>query len=103
LNQKSKLFFSQINYQFFSRMPITDDNTILSEKYGLTNLLAGIILPIGDQFILRLTYRMNNVFDTKYASMLLINARSFGTSEPRYYYPGLPRNHQVSLRVNYKL
>ncbi len=32
----------------------------------------------------------NNIFNIHYASMVLINASSFGNNKPRYYYPALP-------------
>jgi len=103
LAQKGKWFFSQISYQFVDRMPITDDNSIYSKQYALAHIIAGVDFSIGANFTARLTYRMDNVFNEKYASMLAINARSFGTSESRYFYPGLPRNHQMSVRMSYSL
>ena len=43
---------------------------------------------------------VNNILDKKYASGVVINARSFGGRDPRYYYPGLPRNYYLSLAFN---
>jgi iron complex outermembrane receptor protein len=43
---------------------------------------------------------IRNVLDTHYASMLLVNAPSFGGSLPRYYYPGLPRHYYLGIRLN---
>ena len=42
---------------------------------------------------------VKNLFDEKYASMILINAKGFGGKKPRYYYPGLPRNYFISLNI----
>ena len=46
---------------------------------------------------INLTSGINNLLDRKYASGVVINARGFGGREPRYYYPGLPRNYFISL------
>jgi iron complex outermembrane receptor protein len=40
---------------------------------------------------------INNVFNQSHASMILINAPSFGGTPPRYYYPGMPRNFYLTL------
>jgi len=44
---------------------------------------------------------LNNIFDEKYAAMLLINATSFGTAKPRYYYPGEPVNYYAGINIKY--
>jgi len=44
---------------------------------------------------------VNNFTDEKYASSILINATAFGNSEPRYYYPGMPRNWYGGVKVFY--
>jgi iron complex outermembrane recepter protein len=52
--------------------------------------LKGLILKAGIQ----------NIFDTRYAAMVVVNAPSFGNALPRYYYPGLPRN--FFMGISYK-
>ena len=42
---------------------------------------------------------IKNLFNKKYASMILVNAPSFGAGEPRYYYPGLPRNFFAGISL----
>jgi iron complex outermembrane receptor protein len=44
---------------------------------------------------------VQNLFDTHYASMILINATGVGSQSPRYYYPGLPRNYKTMLSLSY--
>ena len=41
---------------------------------------------------------VQNLFNEKYASMILVNAPAFGTSPPRYFYPGEPRNFYAGVR-----
>ncbi len=45
---------------------------------------------------------LRNVFDERYASMILVNAPAFGTRPPRYYYPALPRNAVFSMKISYR-
>ena len=59
----------------------------LSRLYSLKNL--GINISTG----------IKNLFDKKYASGIVINARGFGGRDPRYYYPGLPRNYFIYLNL----
>lgn len=40
---------------------------------------------------------IKNLFDERYASMVLVNAPSFGNNPPRYYYPALPRNYYFAI------
>lgn len=45
---------------------------------------------------------VNNLFNEHYASMILINAPSFAGRDPRYYYPALPRNFALSVRLRWE-
>ena len=42
---------------------------------------------------------IKNITDKHHASMILINAPSFGGRAPRYYYPGNPRNFYAGVRI----
>ncbi|GEM_PF-2469116 len=44
---------------------------------------------------------IQNLFDTRYAAMIQINALAVGTQAPRYYYPGLPRNYKATMSLRY--
>ena len=46
---------------------------------------------------------INNLFNKKYASSVLINASGFSGTAPRYYYPGLPRNVFINLNLRFTL
>jgi len=36
--------------------------------------------------------------NTHYSPMLTVNAVAFGKSEPRYYYPGMPRHYYAGVK-----
>ncbi len=102
LDYTSEWMFAGVRYQFVGRMPITDANTIFADEYQLMDAYLGTQIQFG-KWEIRSTFRINNLMDEKYASMLNINARAFGAGEPRYYYPGMPRNQQLNIDLIYKL
>jgi iron complex outermembrane receptor protein len=93
--------YSNIHYQFIDKMPINDANTIYSETYQLTNAKIGLRYNI-ERVFLNFYGGINNIFEEQYASMLAINASAFGNNQPRYYYPGLPRNFYGGVSVKWK-
>jgi iron complex outermembrane receptor protein len=95
-----KGFFLNLHYQTVGKMPILDDNSLFSKAYQLANLMAGYEKTI-KRFSLNLSSGIQNILDTRYASMILINATAPGNQSPRYYYPGLPRNFKTTLSINY--
>ena len=80
---------------------MTDSNDLEYKAYTLTNLqFSWEFLPDSSPFGIELYGGIRNLFDTHYASMILINAPSFGGSAPRYYYPGKPRHIFMGIRLS---
>jgi iron complex outermembrane receptor protein len=96
-------FYGNINYQFVDQMPITDSNSLYSEAYSITNFKVGFSKSVIPNLNVNLFFGLNNIFDEKYASQILINATGFGGAAPRYYYPGNPVNYFSGVRFNYNL
>ncbi|MDA8693444.1 TonB-dependent receptor [Saprospiraceae bacterium] len=94
--------YGNINYKYLSSFPIRDDNSIFSDAYQLVNLRVGY-KKLFRSLQIDFSVGIQNVFDETYASQILINASSFGGNPPRYYYPGLPRNYDASIRLKYYL
>ncbi|WP_111309015.1 TonB-dependent receptor family protein [Confluentibacter sediminis] len=94
-------FYGNINFQYVGRIPMNDSNSLYSDNYKLTNLKVGYRLNITEKLRANIFYGLDNIFDEKYASQILINAPSFGTTPPRYYYPGNPVNYYAGINVNY--
>ena len=93
-------FFVNLHVQAVGRMPIRDDNSLYTDAYQLANLVAGYEKSFR-KLSVSLSTGVQNVFDARYASMVLINATAVGNQPPRYYYPGLPRNYKTSLNLRY--
>lgn len=93
--------YGYVNYYGVGKIPVTDDNSVYTDAYQIVNAKLGYRQSLGSNWKLDLYGGINNLFDEKYASMLQINARSFGGSAPRYYYPGEPINFYSGLRLGY--
>jgi len=96
-------FYGNINNQFVDQMPITDSNNLYSEAYNITNFKVGYSKNIISDLNFNLFFGLNNIFNEKYASQILINATGFGGVAPRYYYPGNPINYFSGVCLNYNL
>ena len=90
-------------HQYVGSIPLTDGNTLSSTSYNLLNSKIGYSKQLSHTFSIGLDLGINNITNTKYAQSVLINARSFGGREPRYFYPGNNRNFYGSLLLNYRL
>lgn len=96
-------FYWNTTYQFVDKIPLTDANTLSSDQFSVFNTKIGYKKGITDKLTLGISIGVNNLFDTKYAQSVLINAVGFGGAEPRYFYPGNNRNYYGSFKVNYRL
>ena len=94
--------YSNLNFQHVGKIPITDNNTLYSDSYNLTNFKIGFKRNLNKKLKMNLFIGLNNIFDKHYASQILINASSFGGNAPRYYYPGNPVNYYSGVNLNYR-
>jgi iron complex outermembrane receptor protein len=90
-----------ITYQYVGSIPITDDNSVYSDQYQLVNAKLAYKKSIGEHLQMDVYLGFNNIFNEKYASMLQINAGSFGNNAPRYYYPGEPSSFYSGINLEY--
>lgn len=96
-------FALYLNHAYVGEMPMNDANSLYSDAYHLLNLKADYTVQLFEAFDVKINFGINNVTDTHYASSILINATGFGASEPRYYYPGNPRNYYGGVALHYRL
>ncbi|MDG1717117.1 MAG: TonB-dependent receptor, partial [Saprospiraceae bacterium] len=89
-----------IKYKFIDSMPMRDDNSIYSDAYSLLDMYISKTIAIR-MFDIGMSVGVNNLLDIDYASMILVNAGSFGGNAPRYFYPGLPINAFGSMSIRY--
>ena len=101
LQGKVAPLYLQVHSQYTGSQWMDDANLNKYNGYHLLHLLltwkhAFKSIPMG----LEVYAGIRNVLDTPHASMILVNAPSFGGSPPRYYYPGLPRHFYLGIRLN---
>lgn len=89
------------NYSYTDKMPLNDANTEYNDSFQLINIKASQQINPMKNLYLIFSAGINNLTNTSYASMVLVNATGFGNSAPRFYYPGLPINYYGNLRLNY--
>ena len=94
-----KNFNAQISYQNIGKIPMNDANELFTDAYSLIDFKISKLFSLNN-FDINISSGINNIFDKRYASGIVINARGFGGRDPRYYYPGLPRNYFISLNLS---
>ena len=93
-----KKIISQLSLYSVGKIPINDSNDLFSNPYSIFNFKVSKTFNL-NSIDIYLTTGINNLFNKKYASGIVINAVGFGNSEPRYFYPGLPRNFFITLTL----
>jgi iron complex outermembrane receptor protein len=89
--------FGIAQLQYSGRQYLNDLNSEQYNGYLLTHFKLGYKIQTTKAVNYEFALGVKNAFDSHYASMILVNASSFGSSVPRYFYPGEPRNFYVSL------
>ena len=103
INLGLKNFSLSSNFLHIGEIPLNDANALYSEKYTVFNTKASYKNQLSKALSFEINAGINNFTDEKYASSVLINATGFGGSEPRYYYPGMPRNWYSGFKLMYQL
>jgi iron complex outermembrane receptor protein len=100
LSAKTGGLKASIHYLYTGSQWMNDANTQLYPGYQLVHFqVTWILEPERLPLTLEFYGGIRNLFDQHYATMIIVNAPSFGGSAPRYYYPGLPREFYVGLRM----
>lgn len=96
-------FYGNLSLEYVDAFPMRDDNSIYSDAYSVAFAKIGFRKRLFDTLNLDTYFGVNNITDEHYASMILVNASSFGGAAPRYYYPGRPRNFYSGIKISYYL
>ncbi len=92
-----------IQHRYSGQQWMNDANEQLYPGHHLTHIqLKGTLRIASSPFQLILRGGIRNLFDIPHASMILINAPSFGGTAPRFYYPGTPRQIHLGIELRYK-
>lgn len=97
---KSGLYLSG-DYYFIDTLPLNDANSLYNAAYHLLNIKGGYKFNLFHGLTSHISAGVNNATNTRYASMVLVNATGFGGASPRFYYPGLPVNYYANISFSY--
>jgi iron complex outermembrane receptor protein len=92
----------QMDYKYSGSMFLDDANTKEYSGHQLIDIKAAKKIFSDKNFQINLQGGINNLLDKHHASMVVVNAPSFGGRAPRYYYPGAPRNAFLRLQIEFK-
>lgn len=84
-------------FQSVGKQYLDDSNSVSEPSYFFSNLKLSNRFQTFKNSTLSLYVGVNNITNAHYASMIIVNAKAFGTAEPRYYYPGLPRHAYMGI------
>ncbi len=87
-----------INLNYTGNQYLNDGNSLKYHGYTFGNIKMTTHIKMKSAGTFDLYAGINNITNTRYASMLIVNAQGFNNSEPRYYYPGLPRNGYAGIK-----
>jgi iron complex outermembrane recepter protein len=87
-----KILSLQYNILYNGKQYLNDSNSNEYDSYFISNFKINAEIKLKKKRTLGFYFGINNLLNKHYASMLVVNAIGFGNNEPRYYYPGLPRN-----------
>jgi iron complex outermembrane receptor protein len=83
----------------FGKQFLADNNEGIYQGYQTFDWNISYTRDLSSKFGFSVALGINNIFNQSHASMILINAPSFGGTPPRYYYPGMPRNFYLTLQL----
>jgi len=94
------------DYYYVDGMPLNDANSAYVDSYNVLNAKLGWFKTLfrknqSEGLELNLSAGVNNITDTRYAGMVLVNATGVNGAAPRYYYPGLPVNYYGNVSISY--
>lgn len=88
-------------YRYTGSQFADDANSVEVGDWSTFDLGLRYDAPLAGKLRFHASVSAHNIFDEKYASMILINAPSFAGRAPRYYYPALPRNFAVKVQLKW--
>jgi iron complex outermembrane receptor protein len=94
-------FYISSDFYYVDKLPMNDANTAYADSYNLLNAKAGYRFELFNGMAAHLSAGINNIANTHYASMVLVNAVGINGGLPRYYYPGLPVNYYGNVAFSY--
>ena len=90
-----------VTHTYVSKVFLDNQLTQAGDGYQVVNLNLSYVFGFTPDWTFRIMGSLQNVFDSKYASMYQINAVSSNGALPRYYYPGKPRSFYLGITMDH--
>ncbi len=88
-------------FNYVGSQYMTDSNDLKYASYHTFDVKLSWRLPFSTRrSMIDIYAAASNIFNEKYASMILVNAPLLGDSPPRYYYPAEPFNVHFGIRID---
>lgn len=94
-------FYGEAIYYFNDKLPLDDKNTTFNSAWATLNAKVGYRQEFWKQFTVDVYAGMDNITNTKYSSLVALNAVGYGGNEPAYFNPSPARNFYVGLSLKY--
>lgn len=95
-------FYSRIEVLSSGGIALNDFNSSYTNPWIVFNGKAGYSLSLKKNWRFDALLCINNITDTHYASMVVVNAPGTDAVPPRYYYPGMPFNFTFGVGIRYR-
>lgn len=83
------------------KIPLNDFNSRYADPWTVLNGKAGYSVSLKKRWGIDAIFTVYNITDTRYASMVVVNAPGTEARPPRYYYPGMPRWFNFTIGLKY--
>ncbi len=83
-------------------IPLDDFNSRYTDGWTVLNVRAGYLFRLKGHWSPDAMFSVNNITNTAYASMVVVNAPGTPSNPPRYYYPGMPRWFSLTVGLRYR-
>lgn len=97
-----KHFNINLNLTHSGSQYLDDANTGKADSWNVVNAEFTYTHKSVGAFSYSIFSGIQNIFNEKYAAMILVNAPSFNGTPRRYYYPGLARNFYLGVNFSIK-
>jgi iron complex outermembrane receptor protein len=94
--------YSQIEVLSSGKIPLDDFNSGYTDRWMVLNGKAGYAVSLKNRWGADISLSFNNITNTHYASMIVVNAPGTPAKPPRYYYPGMPLNFAFTVGLKYR-
>ncbi len=93
--------YGEVIYYFNDKLPLDDMNTTFNKAWSTLNAKIGYRQEFWKCLTVDVYGGIDNITNTKYSSLVALNAVGYGGSQPAYFNPSPARNFYVGMSLKY--